>query len=99
MELDAIRVAATHFSNLLPLAHRLIFLDQQSLVVGIGRQVSVVVLEDDQVAIAPQTGPNIDDAAIGGSQHRVAGRASNIERLVLDLIKAAQHKTNGGPDP
>ena len=99
MQLDAVAIATAHFGNLLPLAHRLIFFDQQGLVVGIGGQVSVVVLENDQVAIAAQTSPNINNPAVGGSDDRVARDAANVEAFVLDLIKSGQHRTAGRPDP
>ena len=65
MQLHAVRVAITHFSDFLPFAHRLVFLDEQGLVVRVGRQKGVVVLENNQVAVATQPGACIHHTAIG----------------------------------
>lgn len=82
----------------LPLAHRLVFLDQQCLVVGVGRQIRVVVLEDDQIAIAAQTRPCINHTAICSRQHRVARLAGNVQTLVARLIKARNQGAGSGPN-
>ena len=66
---------------------------------GISREVSVVVLEDDQIAIASQTGTYIDHTTIGRGQHRVAGTAANINALVLDFIKSPYQRPIGRPQP
>ena len=52
MQLGAIGIAVAHLGDLLAFAHRLVFLDQQRLVVRVGRQEGGVVLDDDQVAVA-----------------------------------------------
>src|SRR5256885_6279916 len=67
-----------YLGDLLALAHGLVFLDQQRLVVRVGREVGVVVLEDDQVAIATQAGAGIDHAAIGSGHHGIAGLACDV---------------------
>ena len=54
MQLHAVRITAAHLGNFLTLSDALVFLDQQRLVVRVGRQERIVVLEDDQVAVAAQ---------------------------------------------
>ena len=49
VKFDTVRITVAHLGNLLALAHRLIFFDQQSLVMGVSRQVSVVVLDRKSV--------------------------------------------------
>ena len=99
MKLDAVGIAAAHFGNFLTLTHGLVFFDQECLVVGVSREVGVVVLQDNQIPVTTQTGADIDHPPIGRRQDRVASLATDIQALVLDLIKAGQHGPNGGPDP
>src|SRR5690606_24959983 len=73
VQLDAVGVSGTHFGDLLALAHGLVFLDQQRLVVGVGRQVITAVLDDDEVAVATQARTGVDHAAIAGGHDRVTG--------------------------
>jgi len=98
VELDTVCVGVAHLGNLLALAHGLVFLDQQRLVVGIGREEGVVVLQDHQVAIAAQACAGVDHAAIGSSQHGLARLAGNIEALVARLVKARDQRARSGPD-
>src|SRR6218665_3128649 len=44
VQLHTVGIAAAHLGHLLALAHGLVFLDQQRLVVRVGRQIGVVVL-------------------------------------------------------
>ena len=66
---------------------------------GIGREVSVVVLQDDQVAVAAQARPHVHHAAVRSRKHRVPGRAPDIQPLVLYLIKSRQHDAIRRPHP
>ena len=98
MELDAVRVGIAHLSNFLATPYRLIFLDQQSLVVGVGRQKRVVVLEDDQVAITTQTRACVHHTSVCCGQHRVTGFAGDVIAFVSHLIKPGQQCAGSGPD-
>ena len=50
-----------HFSDLLPLRNHLSLTDQQLSIVRVDAQISGVVLDDDQVAVAPQAAAAVDD--------------------------------------
>src|SRR5574343_1502975 len=97
VQLHAVGVAVAHLGDLFAAAHLLVFLDQQLLVVGVSRQVGVVVLEDDQVAIAAQACAGIHHLAVGRGQHRVAGLACDVHALVLGFVKALDHLAIGRP--
>jgi hypothetical protein len=58
-----------------PFFDALTFLDQHILVVRVGREIGIVVLDDHQLAIAAQAGAAIDDLAAAGGQHAIAGLA------------------------
>jgi hypothetical protein len=90
MQLDTVRVGIAHLGNFLATPYRLIFLDQQSLVVGVGRQKRVVVLEDDQVAITTQTRACVHHTSVCCGQHRVTGFAGDVIAFVSHLIKPSQ---------
>ena len=54
MQLHTIGVRAAHLGDALTFGHLLVFFDQQGLVVRVGREEGVVVLDDDQIAITPK---------------------------------------------
>ena len=99
MQLHTISVAVAHLGNFLPLTHGLVFFDQQRLVVRISRQVGVVVLQDNQVPVAAQTGTDIDHATIGRRHNSLTRSATNIKAFILHLVKACKYAAAGGPDP
>src|SRR5574343_800859 len=99
VQLHPIRVGGAHFGDLLTLAHHLVFLDQQGLVVSVGRQVVAGVLDDDQVAVAAQTGAGIHHAAVTRSHHGITRLARDGDALALALFKLADDGAVGGPDP
>lgn len=98
MQLHPVSIAAAHFGNLLTLSHRLAFLDQHRLIVCIGGEVSVVVLEDDQVAVTAQAGTGIHDAASGCSHNGVASLPPNVNSLGVAPIKPSDRRPVGRPD-
>ncbi len=98
VQLDAIGIGAAHLGNLLTLFDRLIFLDQQRLVVGVSRQIGVVVLEDDEVAIAAQTSASVDHTAISRRNHGAAPLPADAITFVPRLIKATNRGTAARPD-
>src|SRR5438105_14758448 len=91
MQLHAVGVARAHLRDFLSLAHRLVFLHQQGLVVRVRGQIRVVVLEDDQVAVAAQARACVDDTPVGGRQHGITGLAADVEALVALLVEAGEH--------
>ena len=99
VQLHAVCVAVAHFCDFLAPAYRLVFFDQEVLVVGIGGQVGVVVLQDNQVAVTTQTSTRIHHAAVGRGQHGLAGIACNVDAFVFDFIKAGNRRALGGPQP
>ena len=99
MQLDPIGVAAAHLGDLLAFFDSLVFLDHQGLVVGIGSQKGVVVLEDDQVAVATQPGTGVHHPTVCSCNDGVPGFACNVKALVLGLIKTSHQRALGGPDP
>ncbi|MDQ0586733.1 hypothetical protein QFZ47_000842 [Variovorax paradoxus] len=99
MQLDAVGVAVAHLGDLLALLHRLVFLHEQRLVMRIGREVGVVVLQDDQVAVAAQTCAGIDDAAVGRREDSVSRLAADVEALVLGVVETREQRTVRRPDP
>ena len=99
MQLDAVGIAAAHFGNLLPFAHRLVFFHQQHLVVCVSGQVRIVVLQDDQVAITAQTRPDIDHTTIGCSKHGITCGSTDIQTFVSGFVEGCQDSSARGPDP
>src|SRR3990167_6101298 len=98
MQFHPIRIGAAHFSYFLTLAHCMIFLDQQCLVVRVGRQEGIVVFEDDQVAIPTQPRTGVDHPSIGCRQNRISRFATNVIALVARLVKTREQRTRRGPD-
>src|SRR5437588_6279086 len=68
MQLDLVGVGVAHLGDLLPLADLLSLLDQDLAVVRVRRKVGVVVLDDDELAVAAQPRSCIDDATGGARQ-------------------------------
>jgi hypothetical protein len=90
MEFDAVSIGLAHFGNLLSFIDLLVLLDQQGLVVSVCAQKSVVVLQDDQVAVTSQTRTCIHNMAVCGGQNRIARFAANVKTLVFHIIKTSE---------
>src|SRR5450755_3826228 len=71
MKLDLVGVGVTHLGDLLSLAHLLPFLDQNLTIVRVSRKIGVVVLDDDQLAVAAQPCSGINHATCGTGEHRL----------------------------
>jgi hypothetical protein len=97
MQFDPIGIGFTHLGDLLPPSHLLVFLDQQALVVGVCGQKSVVVLEDDQVAVSAQTCTRIDHLAICSRQDGITGLTRDVQAFVFDFVKRANDGSVGWP--
>src|SRR5690606_16121763 len=75
------RAGAAEFGDLLPgLDHRPL-VDQPVAVVAVGRQPLLVVLDDDQFAVADQSGPRIHHRAVARRAHRGAAAAGDVDAL------------------
>ena len=92
MQLDSVSVRLSHLRDFLPLADLLVFLDEQGLVVCVRGQERVVVFEDDQIAITPQTRTRIHHLTIRRGQDRVTRLACNVQTFVLHFIKGTKLK-------
>jgi electron transport complex protein RnfD len=68
------------------------------LVVGVSRQERVVVLQNNQVAIAAKPATGINHLAIGRCKHRVASCATNVYALaVFGFVKSSNNGALGRP--
>jgi hypothetical protein len=81
MELHLVGIGIAHLAELLPLDHRLAFLDRDLVEMRVRRQVGLVVLDDDELAVAAQPAPRIDDLARRAGKDRRAGRAADVDSL------------------
>ena len=67
---------------------------------GVSRQIGVVVLQDNQIAIAAQSSTDINYSTIGRRDNRVTNRPTNVQAFVLDFVKTSQYRsTTGRPNP
>src|SRR6266853_2093694 len=83
MKLDLVGVGVAHLADLLPLADLLSFLDQNLPVVRVRGKVGVVVLDDDQLAIAAQSRSRVNDPTGGAGQHRLTGLPRDVYALEI----------------
>src|SRR5690606_24602985 len=77
----AVGAGAPHLRDLLAGLHRLALADQALAVVAVGRQPVLVVLDDDQLAVADQAGAGIHHHAVGRGDHRLAAAAADVDAL------------------
>src|SRR5882672_7043272 len=75
-------VGTADFSDLLAPRHVLSFLYQQVAVVGIGGQIGLVVLDDDEFAVTTQAHTAVDDASRRRGKDRIADLAEDVHALV-----------------
>ena len=83
MKLDLVGVGIAHLADLLSLADVLSFLHQNLPVVRIRREVGVVVLDDDQLAVAAQACSRVNDSTGGARQHRLTGLARDVDAFEI----------------
>jgi hypothetical protein len=76
VQLDLVGVGIAHLGDLLSAGHRLTFLDQDVAVVRIGGEEGPVVLDDDELAVAAQSGSRVDDLAPGAGDDGCSGGAA-----------------------
>jgi len=86
MKCDLIRVRVAHLRNLLPLFDQLVLFDQKDLVVSVGTEVSFIVFQDDQVAVASKSRACIDHLPICCGQHCLARFVANVNALVFKEV-------------
>ena len=75
MQLGRVGVGIAELGDLLAARHLLVLLHEDLAVVGVDAVEVVVVLDDDQLAVAADPGPDVDHPPRGGSHHR--GTRSN----------------------
>src|ERR1700687_6268026 len=81
MKLDLVGVGVAHLSDLLSLANLLSFLDQNLPVVRVGGKVGIVVLDDDQLAVAAQPRSRVNDSTGSAGPPRVTCLARDVDTL------------------
>src|SRR5690606_26404919 len=91
-------IGPSHFRDLLPPRHALSFLHQDLVVVRIGAEIDAVVLYDDELAIATQSGAAVHHFACGGSRHGLARTARDIDAL-RPFRELLDDLARGRPDP
>ena len=64
--------------------------DQSPAVVRVGGEPLIVVLDDDQLTVADQSGTGVNNDAIGSRNHRLPGAAGDVDAL---LCLIAGHET------
>lgn len=88
MEQVAIDTTGAEFGDFLAPSDSVLFGYHKGPVVGVGRQKSVAVLDDDEVAVAQQTAAGVNHLAIGSNQHGIAGSATDVDALVFARVVA-----------
>ena len=83
MKLDLVGVGVAHLADLLSLADLLPFLDQNLPVVRVRGKVGVVVLDDDQLAVAAQSRSRVNDSTGSAGQHRLTCLARDVDTLEI----------------
>jgi len=90
MQHVARRAGAPHFGNGLSGPDLLTFGDQTFAIVPVGGQKLIVVLDDDQLAVANQSGTGIHHDAAGCGMHDLTCRPGDIDALTRGI---ARHET------
>src|SRR3970282_421457 len=76
------------------------FLHQHLVVVGVGAEVGLVVLDDDELAIAAQTAAAVHHLARGAGGDRLAEFARNVDSLAIGRLReSADQSALGGRAP
>ena len=83
MQLDRLRSRLAHLRNDLPRVYLITLTNHDCTIMGIGTEKCVIVLKDQQQAIAPQTGACINDLAIGSRTHRAAVNSRDIYAVLI----------------
>ena len=82
MQLNRISTGAALLRDFLSSSHRFILPDQQAVIMAIGAQVGVVVLDDQQFSEAHNTGTGVYHDTIGDRIDGIAPLATDINALV-----------------
>lgn len=97
MKFDSIGIAGAHLCDALAFFDILIFAYQQLLIMGVGRQIGIVVFQDNQMPIAGQAGTRINHPAVGGCQDVISGFTNDINAFVGAFIEPGNHGPWGWP--
>ena len=98
VQLHALAVAVAHGGNALAAPHGLAFAHEQALVVAVGGEVGLVVLHDDEVAVAAQAGTAVHHFAVGSGHNGLAGGAADVDAL-FTAAEAGEDVAGGGALP
>src|SRR5688572_19371636 len=96
MKLDLVGVGIAHFRDLLPLGNILTLFHHQLAVMGIDAQERIVVLDDDELAEAADTGAAEDDPAWRAGKYRLAGPACDAYAFAA-ILEAGHELAIDGP--
>src|SRR5690606_2082727 len=90
-----------HGADLLPGTDHVPFLDEDFLVIAVGRQIAGVVLDDDQVAVSAQAAAGVDHPSRAGGVDRLSQRPSQPDTLLALTCggEALDQLAIGGPTP
>ena len=99
MQLRGIRTTAADLRDLLSLRYRLLFLDKDRIVMGVGRQVGIVVLDDHELSVTPQSLADVDHLATGAGIHRFPLFPRDVQALVVRLGEACTDPPASRPSP
>src|SRR5690554_2547372 len=97
----ALGAGAAHLGDLLAGLHAVALAHQAPAVVAVGREPLLVVLDDDELAVADQARARVHDHAVAGGAHRLPGGTGDadalLRRVALDVT--ADQLAVGGPAP
>lgn len=86
VQLHPIGSCGAHLGNRLPYLDLLPFPHQQPAVVTVGTHVGLVVFDDDQLAVAPQTTTGVYNGPTRRSQDRLAQLTSYINPFIQTSV-------------
>ena len=82
MKFDGVGASTALFRDFLALPDRLTLGDQQPVVVTVGGEVGVIVLDDDQLTKTHDAVARVHDLAVGHSHDRIAALPADVDTLV-----------------
>lgn len=99
MEFDPPGFSVAHIRNMLAAFHGIAFSDTQSLVVRIGTQEALVVLDDNKLAVSAKSTPAIDNPTRCRGIHGLSASALDIDAFATTFVEQANHLAPGWPAP
>jgi hypothetical protein len=99
VQLDRIGSRTALLCNLLARPDPVALLHQQALVVAVGTEVLLVVLDDQQLTEADNAGASVNDHAVCNGMDRIAAPAIDVDALVDTGGISPGNAPGGGPAP